>query len=409
MTAPARRRGPAWESNGGSLSSDRERRKTHPTMMQMATLLTAWLRPRPALGGLDPPRPESVPPRVALPFATDVPVRSYLNHAFPLSIVSHDPNHRAALFASFIQLFFPDDKLDYDRVLMLPSLRLADWERLGFLETRVLDPHAPAIGRPARLVQVLVEHVSRGYYAETHIDEHFLPGRACHLKVHSVHDNMIVGYDLAERTFRLAGYGRDYEVADVAFEDLAAAFYHMPRGQLRRRLLRLIRPRATAPAPFDLAGTAAQIRDYVHSRATLSPRAMRGARLYWKARRFTGTWGLDAYASFAGYVERTARDARALDLRVTRTLWEHKGCMLARLRYLESEGHLPGPAGFARRYAPVEQLAQAVRFEAYEYNACGFRRRHADAIAEALQAMSATEADVLRDVARHLQVQIPCS
>jgi hypothetical protein len=367
-----------------------------------ANLLRAFLRRRRPVPPLTYTGSADTPSRTVLPFAIDIPVRSYLNHAFPLSIVAADSNHVDALYASFIQMFFPDNKLEYDRVLMLPSLMTPDWERLGFLETTVLDSHDERFGRHESLVNALVDLINQGQYIELHIDEYFLPGRPLHDNTHSVHDNLILGFDLSARVFVLAGYGRDYELAAIGFEDIARAFHHMPRTELKRRFVRTIRPRPRAAASFDLAGMISQLEDYVASRPTISPEAMRRADLYWQARRFTGTWGLDAYDAFIEYLLRTSRDGKLLDLRVTRTLWEHKACMLARLKYLESRRLFPNGRRFSRRYAPIEELATTVRFEAYEFNVCGQAARHIDAMVATLRTMREAEAPVLRDVVASL-------
>ena len=337
-------------------------------------------------------------PRKLLSFATDIPVRSYLDHAFPLSIVSQDPKHHECLLSSFVQLFFPDDKLEYDRVLMLPSLRTVDWQQRGFLETLDMSTHSSALSRPEALVELLTDSLSQGYYAEIHIDEFFLPGRPCYRNTHSVHDNMIVGYDWPERKFHLAGYGSDYEVRLFHFEDILKAFYQMPRNQLARRLIRMVRLRDAKRSGFDLRGMVSQLRDYLESRVTVAPLEMRKARLYRKNRRFTGAWGLDAYSAFIEYIERMASQRQPLDLRATRTLWEHKACMLARLKYLEALDCFKDGRLFSYSYSPLEASAQSLRFQAYEYNACGLNQPDLDGAADELHAMREKERAVLSEV-----------
>lgn len=333
--------------------------------------------------------------RLSLPFETNIPIRSYLDHALPLSIVVHDPRHLDALYASFIQVFFPDDKLDYDRVMMLPSLRTVEWRQLGFLDTELLDTRARALGRPEGLFDALVRQLDQGRYIESQIDEFFLPGRPCYHKAHSVHDNMLVGYDLDARVFLVAGYGRDYEVAEMSFDDVARSFFDVPLLQRKRRLFRMIWRKDGEKRPFDLDLMAAQLDDYLRSRASMTPDEISSAQLYWKARRFTGTWGLDVYDALIDFITRIVRDRVALDLRVTRTLWEHKACMLARIRHLEANGYVPEGLALSRAYAPVERLAKAIRFAAYEYDAAGRTQVPTDGIAENLRAMRETEAAVL--------------
>jgi hypothetical protein len=372
-----------------------------------ATLVRAFLRRAPDLAGPGPAAPAGVPSRVVLPFATDIPIRSYLDHALPLSIVVTEPGHRDALLSSFIQIFFPDDKLDYDRVLMLPSLGFSEWTSLGLLERLPIDVNARALAQPERLFHRLVEQLNQGWYLEAQIDEFFLTGRACHQRVHSVHDNLLFGYDLERRTLLVAGYAQDYGTAELPLSDVLAAFYLMPKSQLARRRLVAYRPCTAAPA-LDVEAIAAQLRDYLDSRASLSPAQLRRSPPYWKARRTTGRWGLATYAAFDEYVTRQASTGSELDLRATRTLWEHKLGMLARLRRLESLGCLRSEGSLAARYAAVETLAKAARFEAFEYNACGRARARADALRASLERMHAIEAELLRQALLDLK-GIPCS
>lgn len=338
-----------------------------------------------------------------LPFQVDVPVRSYLQHAFPLSIVSHVRGHEERVHESFIQLFFPDRKEAYDRVLMAPALGMREWERLGFLETREIDLRDPALARPEGLLELLVDALEGGSYAELHVDEFFIPGRPCHGRVHSVHDNLLVGYERPADVFHLAGYAAEYEVARVGFGHVLDGFYRAPWNERRRRFLRLVTPREPVPRPVDAAAVARQLADYLASRPGMAPDEMREARLYWKARRFTGTWGIETYGSFRAYLARQAEAAEPVDLRATRTLWEHKACMLARLRHLEAECLFRGARLFSAPYAPVERAARLLRLAAYEHNARGCRPGPLEEAPSILAGMRSVEEAVLTEALASLR------
>lgn len=376
---------------------------------QASAKMSAWTDALTRKANKEQPRPnaaaadirarlnETVAERFVNPFTTDVPICSYLNLAFPLSIVARNPKHRIALLGSFIQLFFPDKKLDYDCVLMLPSLRARDWSALGFLDMSVVDTHSAELRRPDALVGFLIERLHRGQYADMQIDEYFIPGRPGFGNIHSVHDNLIFGYDLTKRLFHIAGYDKVYEVSSASFEDISKAFYEMPRNFFKKRYLAMLKLRDDAAAEVELASITSQLSDYVDSKPTLSPSAMRKANLYWKARRFTGVWGLDTYEAFIDHVTTRGRERKPLDLRATRTLWEHKACMLGRLKFLEEAGYLR-ERGMAEAYAPVEEIAKAVRFDAYEYNTMGQEQALIEAIVSSLREMRLLEGGVLRRV-----------
>jgi hypothetical protein len=367
-------------------------------LARQAALMHAWVRRRPAISRLSYTGRRDVADHILLPFATDIPVRSYLNQAFPLSIVVDNPHYSKVLFGNFIQLFFPDHKLDYDRVLMFPCLLAEDWAQLGFLDLLAVDTHTRSLSRPADLINLIIEHVFDRCYVETWIDEYFLPGRSCYHSIHSVHDNLIIGYDLDQRHFHLAGQGRDYEVSHVCFEDIAKSFHYMPKGQLKKRFLRFIRARRNVDYEFDVQKTTTYIQQYLDSAPTLTASAMRRAELYWKVRRFTGTWGLRTYQTFTEYLKRMSEANTPIDLRATRTLWEHKACMLARLKFLESANCLSFEKGFSDMYAPVADFAKMLRFQAYEYNTSGLNLQLLPEMVEMLNAMETCETSVLRNV-----------
>jgi hypothetical protein len=155
--------------------------------------------------------PSHLAPAIRLPFAFDIPVRSYLDHALPLSIVAGDRRCGDRVLESFIQVFFPHDKEKFDRVTMCPALGLSDWQRLGFLHVWERTAVAAWLKQPRALTLALIEHLADGGYIDICMDEYFLPGRPCHGRIHSVHDNMLIGYDLAAQHFLLVGYGTDYE------------------------------------------------------------------------------------------------------------------------------------------------------------------------------------------------------
>jgi len=341
-------------------------------------------------------------PCTRLPFALDIPVRSYLDHALPLSIVAANPHHVDCLLGSFIQLFFPDDKEKFDRVLMYPDLRLADWQCLGFVDVSVCTTWAAEVTRRADFTAALLEHLNEGRYIDICLDEYFLPGRECYQQDHSVHDNMLIGYDLGSRRFYLAGYGTDYEVSLVAFEDVERAYFDAPILQRNRRRVHVVTPRAAEPRPLDRGRLLAQLDDYINGTITVPPEAMRAAPPYRQARRFSGTWGLNAYDAYIAYLRRMVREQRELDLRTTRTLWEHKACMCQRLRRLEAEQLLPRSLAASRAYAIVEELARSVRFAAYEYNMD--RTVSLEPTVDDLRAMQDAEAPVLREAVRALTI-----
>ena len=306
---------------------------------------------------------------VVLPFELNVPVRSYVDQAFALSVITARGLRLNSFPEYFVQVFFPDDKLEYDRVLMLPKLGIDELARLGVLEIEEPDIESSQYADTALLLECLAGAISDGFYVELNIDEFFIPGRPCFQKIHSVHDNMLIGQDPALRQFQIVGYGSDYEVVSVGYGVIADAFQRVPWDQLSKRKLRFIRPTESARArQGDLRRMVSYLRDYAGSAASFSSAEIKSANLYWRNRRFTGTWGLDSYAAFDAYIEGAVQKKEKLDLRATRTLWEHKVCMRSRIEFLEKEFLAQSAAPLSSAYVAVEKLARLIRFQAYDYN-----------------------------------------
>jgi hypothetical protein len=306
---------------------------------------------------------------VMLPFELSVPVRSYVDQAFGLSVITARGLQLTSFPEYFVQVFFPDNKLEYDRVLMLPKLGIDELARLGELEIVEPDIESDQYADPELLVEYLGCAISDGFYVEINIDEFYIPGRPCFGKIHSVHDNMLIGQDRALGQFQIVGYGADYEAVPVGYGVIADAFQRVPWDQLAKRRLRFIRPTESGRAQRGALGrTISYLKDYVGSTASFSPAEMKSANLYWRNRRFTGTWGLDTYGAFEAYMDCAAQKKEKLDLRATRTLWEHKVCMRGRIELLEKECLAQSAAPLSSAYVAVEKMARLIRFQAYDYN-----------------------------------------
>src|SRR5258708_32875797 len=94
---------------------------------------------------------------VRLPFNLEPPLRSYLDAAFPLGIISAGRELRGAFWHSQIQLYFPAEKLTQAgrdaRVLLMFPLRVKNYCALGYLEAK--DVYHPWAASPDQLVDGL--------------------------------------------------------------------------------------------------------------------------------------------------------------------------------------------------------------------------------------------------------------
>ncbi len=311
----------------------------------------------------------------------DVPLKSYLDFTCPLSILSAHPDYLACFYSYNIQLFFPQELLDKGysggrKFILRPALNNWQWKKLGLLQIEWETKHLDLPPDGERLLSDCYNWLEEGHFLEMRINEYYLPCRSEFFnRRHNLHMNVVVGGDKDKGVFFVAGIDKEYEVSTVTEADLVKAFYQIPSHtrwvnptglEYHRTIWRWrVDPRSVGRS-IDLKLVQEQVDDYRESRSSRERRVVAEFD-HLAYPEVAGAWGLAIYDSWAKYLDRVEKRKEKLDLRASRTLWEHKECMVMRLHYLKRMGLNVTPAlidGFGK----VEAAAKQFRLFAFGYN-----------------------------------------
>ena len=280
------------------------------------------------------------------------PVIGYLHHAYPLSILANEEAYLPWFHSNYIQLYCPPNfqNPSSNRTMKFNFYRRPD-QRVSFspyLKVQLLDRDL-IFKSPTDILPFIVACIDKGYYIQPTVDEYFLPDSAAYQKRHLVHETLIYGYD--KQTFVGIGYNKngDYASYHIMFSELEQAIVHADlTGHYDPDGLRLFKYDSQAKYDFDIYLVREQFTNLLHSRNT-------SYRFRMVANPSDGAYGLATYSCLKSYIESFLYSPFSFDIRPAHILWEHKKCMVNRLKYMEDYGYLKSEDGFSVQY---EELAR---------------------------------------------------
>ncbi|MFT5369860.1 MAG: hypothetical protein ACI8V2_004838 [Candidatus Latescibacterota bacterium] len=288
------------------------------------------------------------------------PIIGYLHHAFPLAIVSQDERYLPWFHSQYIQVHCPanlaagPDPARKRKFNFYRPPRHDDAPAFGLLVSRLNRNVVLADGEVMGLIR---RAILSGRYVQVCVDEFEIPGKKAFHKRHLLHELFIYGFDdygLCVETLGFQETG-DFASARVAYDDLQRAFdagatnnAYDPEG------LRLFSMDEKTSYRFDIRAVLEGLEDYVSSRNT-------SERFRMLSEPIDGVFGLATYRCLIEACAQLFSHPQWFDIRPLHILWEHKVCMLRRIRYLEREGYLNPSDGFGDLYASVETDTRTLR------------------------------------------------
>lgn len=318
-----------------------------------------------------------------LPLALDVPVQSYLDYSLPLSVVASHGGVPDIFYSWGVQMFFPDSMLTpggrkgLHKFLLFPALNNWQWQALGFLEIECRTELRGQSPPKRELLRWLGGKMTEGWYPELRLNEYFLPGRPLFFgRAHNLHINMVTGIDEERDLVRIAGYGSKYCIDDISLEAFYSSFTSIAEDGRNfdensyERVVWLWRPRRSSHDSGLRADLVMkQLEAYFASVSALGHRVIATDDQY-AYPEDSGVWGVGIYRSWEEYLKTKARNRRPIDLRASRTLWEHKVCWMTRLRILAALKVSVAPDSIAEMQM-VERTAKEFRISCFAYNKSG--------------------------------------
>lgn len=308
-------------------------------------------------------------PRVEIPLV-DSPIRGYMMYSYHLAVTFASVPAWPWFFGNFVQLQCDSRQLELGDFLKYSSMPKGE---LHFTEgTSRFNPwlaDAPGFDKQSFLggygspSERVVERLEQGYCVETFVDEYYIPVLYNGGNLHFRHRLLVFGCQEEERRLHIAGFDKksQYSRLICTFEEFDDAFASVQPQQFEKT--RLFKPRQDVfPAPgFDPLRLIHLLRDYLGGRNTLLSPDLHGSGQEGDSFRY----GVDCYSFLAEFIQRIAVRRQAgeflgVDFRGFHVLWEHKKCMLDRLKWLQRQDY-DLPDRLIAEYGRVQSLCEQAR------------------------------------------------
>ncbi|BDU21600.1 hypothetical protein [Dyella sp. GSA-30] len=343
----------------------------------------------------------------SLPFNEDVPYKTYLETAYALGIVSTRFDVRNLLCTSYVNLAATPPQLMRPGacpLYILPWNTIRRFSVLGYFQTSKPDFELKTVSCQS-LIEWIIEALCGGCYVYATVNERFVPETSSHAKgVDYTHPCLLTACDSERRLLKGYTYRADgsFGAISLPFADMAAGF--LLRGDRDKMLdshffepalFKIALRNDSAPmGNFDARPIAEALQDYALCQA---PRAWKGGE---------DIYGLAAVQHVVADVSESVRLSRAVDLRATRALMEHREIMRGNIRYIGDNVYVHGLSKMQSAYQAVATWAKNLHLLCYDHslsrwNLADDRERLSQHFAEA-ERMSALERDTVASLIESL-------
>ncbi len=284
--------------------------------------------------------------KIELP-VTQPPIICYLHHAYALAIILCHPQFEPWFFSNYIQLLYDgndNNKFNIyspsDIFMGTPLFKTQNSNK--FILSALDIDYKTYINK----------FISEGYYFCTFVEEYLVPGKAAYKSYSLKHECLFYGYDNIERRYNIMGFDkrRIFQGSYLSYEDFDIAFNSITDSEL----MLFIQVNSNKKPVFDVELVKMQLKDYIESENTSHC-------LRIIDREFgNNTWGLKVFERLKEYFKSVMDGDVQLETRYLQILWEHKKCMLNRLKYMYENGYVKNSMHYDS-YRTVERNFQIIR------------------------------------------------
>jgi hypothetical protein len=288
------------------------------------------------------------------------PIIGYLHHAFPLAILSQNENYLPWFYGHYIQVHCPSNLAlgpDPARKRKFNFYRPPGYDDAPTFGLSVTKLSRELVLVNGRVIDFVRRAILLGKYVQVCVDEFDIPGKKAFQQRHLLHELFIYGFDDMDACVETLGFqsNGDFGKLKIGYDDLQRAF---DAGEKNNKYdpdgLRLFSLDETVSYTFDIDAVLEGLEDYVLSQNT-------SERFRMLAEPIGGVFGCATYRCLIEACIQLFVHPEWYDIRPVHVLWEHKVCMLARIRYLEGEGYLNVADGLGDLYATIEMQARTLR------------------------------------------------
>lgn len=302
-----------------------------------------------------------------LPFKRP-PIISYLYHAFRLGIIWGGVECLPWFYSNYIQLLCQESFADGQNQFHFDFFPIwYDHAEIPWLFMPHFFDKDTVYKCNIDINQLIMQYIDRDYYIYSFVDEFFIPNRLSYKTKHLIHDNLIHGYDTERNIFNIVGFDDRFRFSEseVDFIEYRNAFMTNTNDRVH-----LFKKYDKCNYDFDLKLVFEFLTEYL-----LSIDSAERLRAVHNPETKNYTYGIKVYECLKRYLELVLIDKIEGDTMLPlHIFWEHKVCMLLRLKYMEENGYLNNLSSTAERYQSIERNFLIARNEMLKYSRTGNKK-----------------------------------
>jgi hypothetical protein len=285
--------------------------------------------------------------KVILDLEENPPIKCLQFYAYPLGIMLTKPEGYCWLYNNFIQVYCcPKNGLG--------SFRFRETnfcKNIAFNNERLNENFYTKFNID------LLEYIKFGLEMKRWVyitsDEFYNKERKCYHQIHLRHDLLIYGYDEAIKSFMVIGYDAKNQYKKTLF-----AYGDLLLSEPKEICILSINERYISKLKPDLPKINLQLLQYLN----LIEETQAGDVLYDEP-----LFGQEAFKYLADSINETIRNNENCDMRFTLMFYEHKKCMLMRMKYLQTIIK-ENITNIIESYQNVVNMAEKIHYCTLKYN-----------------------------------------
>lgn len=203
----------------------------------------------------------------------------------------------------------------------------------------------------SNICEFLINSINLDFYNYFYIDEYYIPDSNAYQSYKFVHNVFVYGYDIEEEIFFIAGSLKDgkYMFTRCTFTELENAYKSVSQIEDLLGGVTMYKYKKIS-VDFDLNFVANSIIEYLYSKNSFQY----DKRLHIYKDEFI--YGISVYQHLDDYLSRLLHgEDKKIDKRPFHALWDHKKCMLSRIKYMGTNNFLKNADSLFVKYQIIER------------------------------------------------------
>lgn len=248
-------------------------------------------------------------------------VISYAHHAYPLGMIRSNKNSEEWFHSNFIHMYYTEGINQFNF--------LVEYVNNPFIDMRhVYREEFDWICNEIGLKKWICSEIDRNNTFELMVDRFYLSTSEFYQKEHKMHEILVTGYN--ERYCFYWDYVNGMYQENCGYWDEIVP--HNSKLLYGEGIVAKITRTKKSSFKFDFRLIIEQLEDYYYSRELYSKLALRGDHIRYKDCMF----GIECIKKYINYLEENMY--QRIDYRYLNVFYEHKKCMLLRIKYISNLG-----------------------------------------------------------------------